>query len=105
LGGGDTEPAAEYTFFYGKGNENHELGTDFLCIRLISLVRRVEFISDIIHNTKRATGVISLFSTFMPQPNIKLMMRSASMRNQNVFDTFPKYHTNILLDWNLLVVP
>jgi hypothetical protein len=31
--GGGTEPAGEYTFVYGKGNENHELGTDFLCIR------------------------------------------------------------------------
>jgi hypothetical protein len=25
--GGGTEPAGEYTFFYGEGNENHELGT------------------------------------------------------------------------------
>jgi hypothetical protein len=31
--GGGTEPAGEYTFFYRKGNENHELGTGFLCIR------------------------------------------------------------------------
>jgi hypothetical protein len=31
--GGGTEPAGEYTFCYGKGNENHELGTGFLCIR------------------------------------------------------------------------
>jgi exonuclease III len=28
--GGGTEPAGEYTFFYGKGNENHELGTVFV---------------------------------------------------------------------------
>jgi exonuclease III len=28
---GGTEPAGEYTFFYGKGNENYELGTDFFC--------------------------------------------------------------------------
>jgi hypothetical protein len=26
-----TEPAGEYTIFYGKGNENHELGAGFFC--------------------------------------------------------------------------
>jgi hypothetical protein len=31
--GGGTELAGECTFFYGKGNETHELGTGFLCIR------------------------------------------------------------------------
>jgi hypothetical protein len=34
--GGGTEPAGEYTFFYGKGNENHELGTElFMHKRII----------------------------------------------------------------------
>jgi hypothetical protein len=28
-----TEHAGEYTFYYGKGNENQELGTGFLCVR------------------------------------------------------------------------
>jgi hypothetical protein len=31
--GGGTEPAREYTFFYGKGNEDHEFDTGFVCIR------------------------------------------------------------------------
>jgi hypothetical protein len=35
-----TEPAGEYTFFYGKGHENHELGSGFLVNkRTISAVK------------------------------------------------------------------
>jgi hypothetical protein len=45
--GGGTEPAGEYLFLYGKGNENRELGTGFsACKRIISAIKRVEFVSD-----------------------------------------------------------
>jgi hypothetical protein len=45
--GGGTEPAGEYTFFYGKGNENHALGTSLsVHKRIISAVKRVESVSD-----------------------------------------------------------
>jgi hypothetical protein len=48
--GGGTEPTGKYIFFYGKGNENHELHTGFFIHRrIISAVERVEFASDGCH--------------------------------------------------------
>jgi hypothetical protein len=44
--GGGTEPAGEYTLCYGKGNENHELGTGFFVHMRIISVKRAEFVSD-----------------------------------------------------------
>jgi hypothetical protein len=45
--GGGPELAGEYTFFYGKENENHELDTgSFEHKRIISTVKMVEFVSD-----------------------------------------------------------
>jgi len=36
----------DYEFFYGKGNDNHKLGADFLHRRIVSAVKRVVYVSD-----------------------------------------------------------
>jgi hypothetical protein len=47
MGEGGTERAEDYTFFYGKGNEDYQSETDFFVHkRIISAIRRVEFVTD-----------------------------------------------------------
>jgi hypothetical protein len=92
--------ADEYTFFYGKGNENHELGTGFLAHkRNISPVKRVDFVSDrMSYITLRGCwcDIIDLTVHALTQDKIDDLKGSFYEEPQHVFDKFPKYHMKIV---------
>jgi hypothetical protein len=101
--GGGTEPVGEYTFLYGKGNENHELGTGFFTLvhkRIVSAVKRVEFVNDrmsymIIRGRWRNIIVLNVHAP--TEDKIDDIKDRFYEELEQVFDKFPKYHMNILL--------
>ena len=105
---GGTVRAGDYNFFYGKGNENHQLGTGFFVHhRTVSAAKRVEFVSD-------RMSYIVLRGCWC---NIIVMNVHASSEEESdssedsfyeeleqVFDHFPTYNMKILLgDFNAKV--
>jgi hypothetical protein len=95
----------EYTFFSGKRNENHELGTDsFVHNKIMSAFKRVEFISDrmsYIIVRGRWFHIIVLNVHAPTEDKIDDVKDSFYEELERIFNKFPKYSTNILLgDFN-----
>jgi hypothetical protein len=98
---GDSEPAGVYIFFYGKGNEHHELGTGlFVHKRIISAVKRVEFVSDrmsYIVLRDRWCNIIGLNVHAPTEDKIDDIKDMFYEELERVFDKFPRYHMKMLL--------
>jgi hypothetical protein len=98
--GSGTAPAGEYTFFYGKGNENNELGTGFFVHkRMISAVRGVKFVSDrISYIILRGRWFhIIVLNVHAPTEDKIDDVKDSYKELERIFDKFPKYHMKIVL--------
>jgi hypothetical protein len=100
--------AGEYTFFYGKGQENHQLGTGFFVHQgIVSAIKRVEYVSGrMSHTVLRGCwcNIIVLNAHAPTEEKGDDPKDSFYEELEEVFDNFPNSHMKILLgDFNAKV--
>jgi exonuclease III len=97
---GGTEQAEDYTFFYGEGNGDHQLGTGFFIHKsIISAVRRVEFISNRMSSIIRGHWCnIIVLNVHAPCEDKSDDVKDCLCEELGrVFDQFPRYDMSIVL--------
>ena len=92
---GGTVRAGGYIFFYGKGTQNHQLGTRFFVHhRIVSAIKRTEFASDkMSYIVLRGCwcNIIALNVHAQSEEKSDDSKDSFYEELEQVFDHFPKY--------------